>query len=219
MKKRILVVSAHPDDETLGCGGTLLRHRQREDDIGWCIFTKGADGPFSGIRKRELEKVSGSYGVKRIFDLGFSASKLDLVGQGEMIKLFSAVLSKVKPAIIYTVGGTDIHSDHKAVFGTVMRASKPPDVPYLTTILSYEVLSSTEWAPPGMESKFSPNWFIDISDFIEDKIKTLGFYKSQVRKRPHPRNGDVLKALGRYRGATIGVDYAEAFCLARNIEK
>ena len=221
---KVLIISAHPDDETLGCGGTLLKHKAGGDALFWIIATQPHGSRWSTeIIKRkgqEIDQVSEAYGIKKYFKLGFPAAQLDKVPRGDLIKEIRAALSKVKPEVVYLVYRGDVHTDHQAVFSAAASVLKPFYMSQLGVhrILCYETLSSTDAAPPLPGRTFAPNVFTDITRYIERKIKIMKLYQTEIQKDPLPRGPSAIRALARYRGATMGVGYAEAFMLIRELK-
>lgn len=219
----VLVISAHPDDETLGCGGALLRHKAVGDRLFWIIATQAHGSQWSAkvIKRKEQEvnRVSKAYGVEKYFRLKFPTTKLDKIPQADLIDRIRAAISKVKPELVYLVHGGDIHSDHSAVFRAATSVLKPFYMSGLGVhkILCYETLSSTDAAPPLSDRTFVPHVFTNITNYIERKIKIMKLYQTEVQNDPLPRGPSAIRALARYRGATIGVDYAEAFMLIREL--
>jgi len=219
---KVLVISAHPDDETLGCGGTTLRHGDNGDEIYWCYFTLYfCNSTSQFIKKREstVDKVSQTYGFKNKFFLKFFAGELDKVGIRAMVDKLSDVIQSVKPEIIYSVGYTDVNSDHGCVYKALMIATKPSYTPFVKKILLYEVLSSTNWSFPEINRTFLPNVYIDVSNYIERKVEIMKLFKEELKHYPHPRSKDAIVALAKYRGSSVNLKYAEAFMLMREIEK
>lgn len=219
---RILVISVHPDDETLGCGGTLLKHRENNDEINWLIMTKatkelGFSENFLNNRRDEIEKVKKCYGIKNIYKLDFLTTKLHNVDFSELIESISKVILDTKPEIIYMNNRTDIHTDHQVAAKAIMSATKSFRYPFIKKILMYECISETEIAPPLIENMFIPNVFSDITNYIDKKIDIMKIYESEVQDNPLPRSIDNIKSLSRYRGASSGCNYAEAFMLLREI--
>lgn len=218
-----LCISAHPDDETLGCGGTLLKCRAAGDDLFWLIVTQAHEPRWSAdmveSKTAEIEKVAQAYGMKRYFRLGLPAVRLDTVPQSELIDRIREIISEVRPEVVFLVHGGDVHTDHHAVFAATISVLKPFYMAQLGVrrLLSYEVLSSTEAAPPQLDRAFMPNVFSNITPYIDRKIEMMGFYGSEAQSDPFPRGPSAIRALARYRGATIGVEYAEAFMLVREL--
>ncbi|MDP3722486.1 MAG: PIG-L deacetylase family protein [Candidatus Omnitrophota bacterium] len=219
----ILTIAAHPDDETLGCGGTLLKHRAAGDHLFWVIVTQAHNPQWTAQtieqKTAEVERVSQAYGMTQHFRLGFPAARLDTVPQAELIERIRAVIAEVRPERVYLVHQGDVHSDHRAVFAATMSALKPFAMAQagVRRVLSYETLSSTEAAPPYVERTFMPNVFSEITPYLERKIELMRLYETETHPDPLPRGPSAIRALARYRGATIGTEYAEAFMLIREI--
>jgi len=220
---RVLAISAHPDDETLGCGGTLLKHGAANDDLFWLVVTSTYKPKWSAeimeLKATEVERVAEAYGIKPYFKLAFPTVQLDIIPQADLIESIRDVISKVRPEIVYLVHDGDVHTDHHAVFTAVMSVLKPFYMSKfnLHRVLCYETLSSTEAAPPQLYRAFMPNVFGDITPYIERKIEIMSLYQSEAQPDPLPRGPSAIRALARYRGATIGVEYAEAFMLIREV--
>jgi LmbE family N-acetylglucosaminyl deacetylase len=219
----ILVISAHPDDETLGCGGTMLKHHERGDTLYWLIVTQAHEPQWSKAvierKTEEVQRVAAAYGVQQYFRLGFPTIRLDTVSQVDLINAIRDVIAQVTPQIVYLVHSDDVHSDHQAVFAAAMSVLKPFYMAQLGVqrILSYETLSSTEAAAPHHARAFIPSVYSDITLYIERKIEIMGLYESEAQPDLMPRGTSSIRALARFRGATIGVEYAEAFELVREI--
>jgi len=218
MAKKILVIAVHPDDETLGCGGTLLKHRKDGDEIFWLIITNAheEDGWSNETvikRADEIVAVGYRYNFKETFNLEFPTTKLDILPIVDIIKRISEVFFKVRPQIIYTINRSDIHSDHRIAFQAIISCAKNFRCPFVERILMYESLSETEYSPALIEAAFLPNVFIDITDFMVEKLQIMSLYTSEVMPDNLPRSCNSVKALAAYRGSRIGVNYAEAFML------
>jgi len=220
---RVLVVSVHPDDETLGCGGSLLRHRQEGDGIFWLIVSAAHEPHWSAeiiARKaEEVDRVASAYRVEKYFRLKFPAGDLDRTPQRELIGAIGQVIAEVRPEILYLVHDGDVHTDHHAVFTATQSVVKAFCMRKLGVrrILCYETLSSTEAALPQFSRVFVPNVYSDISAYIDRKIEIMSLYESEAQPEPLPRTASAIRALARYRGAAIGVGYAEAYMLVREV--
>ncbi len=217
---KILVISVHPDDETLGCGGTILKHKDNGDEIYWLILTKADKSvefteEFVAKRKMEIKIVSNQYGFKQTINLGFITTKLHQVDFNNLIDIISATIKDIKPQIIYMNNRSDIHTDHQVAAKAILSCTKSFRYPFIEKILMYECISETEMAAPLPENMFIPNVYSDISNYIEKKMDIMKIYKSEVQNPPMPRSLENIRALARYRGASCGVDYAEAFMLVR----
>ena len=209
----VIVISSHPDDEMIGCGGTLLKHKANNDKIGWVIITnvdesQGFSRERVNSRQIEIEEVAKEVGFDSVFKLDFPTTSLS-----------SKVFNEFKPEIIYTVNRSDAHSDHRYTFDAVGSCIKSFRYPFIKKVLMYECLSETEFAPALNEKVFLPNHFVDISTYYDEKERILKIYESEIGEHPFPRSLRNLKALATYRGATAGVEYAEAFQLILSIDK
>lgn len=220
--KRILVVAVHPDDETLGCGGTLLKHKASGDQLFWLIATNTVNeqGPNFSIIKRhgkEIEKVAKTYSFKNIYKLNLPAKGVDTVPVAELVEKISTVIGNIKPDTIYLPFHGDVHSDHRYFFQAVCSCLKIFRSPFVKTILMMETISETEFAPSLKENAFVPNYFVDISDFLNTKLKIMSIYKDEMCKHPFPRSKENIKALAVFRGAMAGCIFAESFMVLKEI--
>lgn len=216
--KKVLVIAVHPDDETVGCGGSLLRHKLIGDAIYWLIVTNRLpDNEYSesrGLeRKNEIEFVSEKYGFDKIFKLDLPTTKLDEIPMLRIITGISNVLQEIRPEIIYIPNRSDVHSDHRIVFQAAISCSKNFRSPFIEKLLMMETLSETEFAPATNENAFIPNVFVNITEFIDKKIDIVNIYKSEIMPGNMPRSINAIKALAAYRGSRIGVNFAESFQL------
>jgi LmbE family N-acetylglucosaminyl deacetylase len=220
---KILAISVHPDDETLGCGGTLLNHRAKGDELFWLVATQAHEPqwPAELIHRKaiEVQKVAAAYGMKQTFKLGLPTVRLDTFPQAELIGHLRGVIDEVRPELVYLVHDGDVHSDHHAVFQATLCVLKAFYMSKLSVraIYSYETLSSTEAAPPQYHRAFMPTVYRDITPHMDKKIEIMGLFESEAQPDPLPRGPSAIRALARYRGATIGVEYAEAFVLIREV--
>jgi LmbE family N-acetylglucosaminyl deacetylase len=217
-----MVIATHPDDETLGCGGTLLKHRSKGDATYWIIATAmSKDVGFKPQeirqREREIELVARRYQFSDIISLGHVATMLDQVPMRTVIESIAAAIQKVKPQIIYLPFGGDVHGDHRLVFEAVCSSTKVFRFPSIRRLCMMETLSETEYAPAYGARSFAPNHFVDISDFMRDKCEILKIYKSEIGLPPFPRSIATVRALAAYRGANAGCRFAEAFMFLRDL--
>ena len=218
MKRNVLFVSVHPDDETLGCGGTILKHYKCGDQIYWLNLTGPTPNhPYNftqemiDARNNLLKEINASYGFSSFFNLQFPTQMLDTIDHRILITEIFNVYKKIKPDILYIPNRSDIHSDHRIGFSALFAAAKSFRSDSIRRILMYETLSETEFAPALAENAFIPKVFVDISDYLEDKIKIMELYDTEVMPDPLPRSKYAIRALAAYRGSRIGVQYAEAF--------
>jgi LmbE family N-acetylglucosaminyl deacetylase len=218
--KKILFVAVHPDDETLGCGGSIFRHKKNGDEIYWLIITAptlnhpyGYTEEIIRQRENEVDIVSKIYGFNKTFSLGLPTQLLDEINHRELISKIDAVVNDVKPQLIYLINRSDVHSDHRVAFQAIYSCTKNFRKPFIEKILMYETLSETEFAPALPENAFTPNVFVDITAFIDKKLEIMSFFPGELMPDNQPRSFSAIKALARYRGSRIGVEYAEAFML------
>jgi LmbE family N-acetylglucosaminyl deacetylase len=219
----ILIISVHPDDETLGCGGTILKHRAQGDNVYWLVVTQAHEPQWSKAvierKATEVQQVADAYGIAQYFRLGFPTIRLDAIPQSDLIAAIRDGIEPVKPQVVYLVHSGDVHTDHYATFLATMSVLKPFYMTHLGVrrVLSYETLSSTEAASPHPARAFVPDVYNDITPYIDRKIEIMSLYESESQPELMPRGPSAIRALARYRGATIGVEYAEAFKLLREI--
>ena len=222
---KVLVVAPHPDDELLGCGGTLLRRRSEEATLGWLIMTKisedyGWSKKNVRERKSEIEQVRDRLGIRQkdFFQLGFSTTRLDSIPMVDLIKKVSEVFQAFQPEEILIPHQGDVHSDHRITYEAVTSCTKWFRYPSVKRVLVYETLSETEFNFDPSQT-FSPNVFVDISPFFKQKLELLRIYSSELGEFPFPRSETAIMALAQFRGASSGFEYAEGFklLLERNI--
>jgi N-acetylglucosamine malate deacetylase 1 len=221
---KVIIISAHPDDETLGAGGTLLKHKQQGDEINWLIVTDVFENEGFSVervlsRKLEIDIVSKLYSFENVYKLGYPTMKLNDTLLVDLVNKISNIFQELKPEIIYVMNRSDAHSDHRIVFDAVMSCTKSFRYPSVKKVLMYECLSETELAPILPERVFQPNYFVDISDFIDKKIEIMKTFDSELGEHPFPRSIKNIEALATFRGATVGVFYAEAFQLIKFVDK
>jgi N-acetylglucosamine malate deacetylase 1 len=222
MNNKILVIATHPDDETLGCGGTLLKHKANGDEIHWLIATdiKESDGfELEQIMERDIEikAVEKFFGFNSINRLGLSTTRVDEYSASELINRISTIINKIKANIVYLPYKYDIHSDHGHIFDAAYSCTKSFRYPFIKKVYMMEVLSETEFSVNIQGSGFVPNVFVDVSDYINQKIEAIKIYKSEIGEHPFPRSERNVRALATFRGATCGCEYAESFILIKEI--
>jgi LmbE family N-acetylglucosaminyl deacetylase len=224
MNQKALVVALHPDDETLGCGGTLLKHNTQGDEIHCMICTevKEEDG-FSSERvqrrNEEIDTVANLYQFDSVHRLGFSTMKVDQYTVSELVGKVSAVINQVQPTVLYLPFKSDVHSDHRVMFEAVYSCTKSFRYPFIKKIYMMETLSETDFALSTKEDSFVPNVFVDITDFFAKKLEIMQVFESEIGEHPFPRSLRSLEALATLRGATAGCEYAESFMLLKEIQK
>lgn len=218
MKNKILVIAVHPDDETLGCGGTLLRHKANNDEIHWLICTDiDENNPYYKTRGSEIKCVEDEYKFDSTHVLQLKTMKVDEYSMSELIGRMSKVINEVKPNIIYLPFKGDVHSDHRKIFEVAYSCTKSFRYSFIKKIYMMETLSETEFAPSTKEDSFIPNVFVDISKFMDKKIEIMKIFESEISNQPFPRSERNLRALATLRGSTCGCEYAESFVLLKEI--
>lgn len=214
--KKALVIAVHPDDETLGCGGTMLRHKAEGDKIYWLILTRNS-GQYSQERNERrnkmVQKAAELYQFDEVFEAQFPTTELDTLDVNSLVSKINDVYNKVQPNVVYLNFAYDVHSDHKAAFDAAYTCTRSFRKPYIEQILMIEALSETEFAPAIPGTSFCPNVFVDITPFIDKKLKIMSLYDTEMMPEPYPRSLSSIKALARVRGSRAGVMYAEAFQL------
>ena len=217
---KVLVIAVHPDDETLGCGGTLLKHKAHGDEIYWLVLTgprKGDHRAFSDefIAKRDalVDRVSEAYGFKDTIKLNLPTQMLHSLDLKDIIIRISDVFKKLEPEIIYMMYNNDVHSDHRVAFDAAYSCTKSFRYPFIKQILMIEALSETDFALATQAAFFVPNVYVDISPYIDNKLEIMSMFEGELMEEPYPRSLSSIKALARVRGSRAGVMYAEAFQL------
>lgn len=226
MSQVVLVVAAHPDDEVLGCGGTLARWA----DAGWLInvlfMTDGVgarSGPGQELRcqaqdrRRAAERAAAVLGIGAIEFLDFPDNRMDSLELLTVVKEIEYRLERISPQIVLTHHVGDVNIDHQVVHQATITACRPrPDL-CVKELMFFEIASSTEWRPSGSALPFVPDTFVDISETLPRKLDALKAYDSEIRPFPHPRSQQGVESLAKWRGATIGRPAAEAFILGRRV--
>ena len=221
---RIAVVSVHPDDETLGCGGTILRHVAAGDEVSWVIATAAWEPRFSKAtieaKATEVARVADAYGFTSVVRLGLPTTRLRDLPLGDIVTPLEHAMDMLNPEWLYTIHAGDVHTDHRAVFDALSVIFKPFRAGAgLQRFLSFETLSSTDAAPPDRARAFIPTMYVDISRHLERKLAIMEMFETEKQDPPLPRSIDAIRALARVRGATIGRQYAEAFMIVREIAR
>lgn len=225
MQKNVLVLAAHPDDEVLGCGGTLAKMALAGAVIHVAFLADGISSrSVEGDKRFELEgrrmaarKACEILGVKSVLFGEFPDNQMDTVALLEIVKVIESWINIHLPEIVFTHHFGDVNVDHRRTHEATVVACRPQVGTSVKTLLSYEVPSSTEWQISGAAQVFVPNWFVDISETLDRKLAALEAYESELRPWPHPRSTRGAEYLARWRGATVGTDAAEAFVLGRNM--
>jgi len=217
--KNIVIIAPHPDDETLGLGGSIAKLRDQNYKISILIVS----GHLPPLYKKNIFKTTYKESLKAFKILGIDkskflkipATKINEVPIAKLNEKIFSFINKINPEIVF-IPFPDRHIDHKIVFESSMVACRPINSKCPKIVLTYETLSETHWNAPGIEPIFTPDYFIDISNYIEVKEKALSQYKSQINNNIS-RSVDAVKGLAKFRGSQIGKKYAEAFKVIRII--
>ena len=217
-----LVLAPHPDDEVLGCGGTIARLVAEGARVDVAIVTRGMAPAYSDDQVSEVRAEAASahqlLGISDTHYLDLPAAGLDRLPQAEVNRAIAGLVGRVQPATLLVPFVGDIHADHQIVFNAAMVASRPAGGFRPDRVLAYETLSETNWSAPYLSPAFTPNVFLDITGFVEAKIAAFGCYASQVRPFPNERSVESLRALAALRGSCVNLNAAEAFVLLREID-
>jgi LmbE family N-acetylglucosaminyl deacetylase len=217
---RTLVIAPHPDDETLGAGGTLLRRKQEGAGLAWVIVTgiaeaNGWEKARVEQRSREIAKVGELYGFDAVFNLGLDAARLDRYPIAELVEKLSACISEFRPNEVLVPSNADVHTDHQIVSKAAASSCKWFRSPSVHRVLAYEVLSETDFSLVA-DGSFHPNFYVNIEAFIEKKLEIMREYPSELGAPPFPRSEPNIRALATFRGSAAGYLAAEAFQVLRD---
>ena len=228
MSETVLVLAAHPDDEILGCGATIAKHAARGDKVHVVILAEGVtsrdESRDRSARQGELSHLAeAAHRANSVLDVSslvlhdFPDNRMDSLDRLDIIKAVEAYIQQLKPSIVYTHHSGDVNIDHRRIHEAVVTACRPIPGHPVRTLLFFEVASSTEWQPPGSGPYFMPVWYEDVAQTLAQKLEALAIYESEMRPWPHARSVKALEHLARWRGASIGVEAAEAFMVGRAI--
>tara|TARA_B100002019_G_scaffold287817_1_gene300413 strand:- start:1904 stop:2590 length:687 start_codon:yes stop_codon:yes gene_type:complete len=220
-KNKILIVAAHPDDEILGCGGTILKFKKTHN-IKIIFMTNGVSARGKNkkeiiLRRKACINLYKYLKLEKPVFFNFPDNKMDSVPLLKIVKKLEKIIDKEQPEIIFTHYSECLNIDHKITSQAVMTACRPLKNCSVKKILSFEILSSTEWAK-FKNKTFEPNYFIDVSSTIKGKLKAMKFYRRELKKYPHSRSLVAIKSLASFRGVSCGVEFAEGFYLNRFVE-
>jgi N-acetylglucosamine malate deacetylase 1 len=216
--KRVLVLAPHPDDETLACGGTLLRHKSEGAALHWVIATDmtaetGYTPARMAARDAEIGQVAQAFGFASVDRFGFATTRLDTLPLGDVVVAVKRVVDRIKPDVVYAPFAGDAHSDHTIVAKAASAAVKWFRAPSVQRVLAYEALSETGFALTSDAPAFAPNCYVEIEGELPRKLDILDLFAGELGRFPFPRSREAITALARWRGATVGVAAAEAFIL------
>ncbi len=217
---KVLVISAHLDDEVLGVGGTMARHAMEGDEVHVLNICDRSerhrfDADMVTMLRTQARKMAKIIGVKELHHGKLADEYLD-ISLADVIRPIEEVVEKIHPSIIYTHHKGDVNQDHRAIFEATLVATRAFTYSFIERVFSYEVLSSTEQAPASLPGwQFAPNHFVDIEKTLKDKINGMACYKSEYNGFPFPRSEKGIRTLAHFRGMACGREAAEAFELIR----
>ncbi len=223
---RVAVVVAHPDDEVLGCGGTIRRHILAGDEVWIVVLADGETGRRSSggaevvaAREAAAHAAAKILGVQHLALHGFADNRLDERPLLDIVQVLEEHIREISPDTVYTHHAGDLNIDHRRTHEAILTACRPQSGYPVKRLLAFEIPSSTVWQQPSGGVAFCPNWFVDISSTFENKMLALKAYNEEMRPWPHPRSYQGVEHLARWRGAIVGCDAAEAFMLIREIRR
>ena len=219
--QRALVIAPHPDDEILGCGGTIARLVALGREVHVAVVTSGTAPRFNAEHvttvEDEARRAHAFLGVTETHFLGFPAAELDRVAHADVNAAMLKLVGELGPDTMFLPFIGDIHLDHQLIFTSAMVAARPRGEHYPARLYAYETLSETNWYAAGITPGFLPNVFVDISGHLDRKIEAFQHFQSQVAPFPNERSVEGLRALATMRGATVHRHAAEAFMLLREV--
>ncbi|MBL0176393.1 MAG: PIG-L family deacetylase [Ignavibacteria bacterium] len=214
--RSIVVIAAHPDDELLGCGGTVALHVRAGDRVTLVLACEGESLRYGeeGVgQKAHIDCAAEKLGVRDVRHLGFADQRLDTITLTDLISPLELVLRETRPSIVYVQYGGDINRDHQLLFQAALVATRPTEE-YITAVYAFDTASSTEWAYPR---SFVPDTWIDISATLDVKLEAMSCYTSELREYPHPRSIEALRHKARAWGNQACLDAAEVFMTVRAV--
>lgn len=224
---RVLVLAAHPDDEVLGCGGTIARLAAAGHDVFIAILGEGITSRFpsrASAARESLDElhsrsgqVAGLLGARDLHLAGLPDNRFDTVPLLDVVKVVEDVIERWQPEVVYTQHGGDLNVDHVVLFRATLTATRPTAGHPVREVYAYEVGSSTEWSFQQFEPRFMPTVFEDIATTLETKVTAMQMYESEARDFPHPRSPEALRAAAHRWGSVSGLQAAEAFQLIRSV--
>jgi LmbE family N-acetylglucosaminyl deacetylase len=219
------VIAAHPDDEVLGCGGTIARLAKEGHDVYVAILGEGITSRYSQREQADRalvealhdrsRRVAELLGARDLFLYNLPDNRFDTIPLLDVVKLIEELIERWQPQVVYTQHGGDLNIDHAVIYRATLTATRPVTGCPVKEVYAYEVPSSTEWAFGQFDPVFHPNLFVDISSTLEAKVQAMRLYEGEVRSFPHPRSPEALRAIAKRWGSVVGVDAAEAFVSVR----
>lgn len=221
MSEKVLVIAPHPDDETFGCAGTLLKLKEQKKESFWLIMTNisvnsGFNKEAVSRRQQQIKVISEFYAFNDTIELGYPTAMLDTFALKKLIESMAGVIDRVKPGTIFLPWNGDVHSDHRITAQACISCAKTFRRPFIKKMLVYEVISETEFSLLS-SGIFGPNSFSDITPHIDKKIEAMQIYKEELAAHPFPRSVENVRAQALFRGSQAGCEYAEGFMLIKDL--
>ncbi len=218
---RVLVFAAHPDDETIGAGGTIARHVAQGDQVYWSIVTQGYE-PFRtaeelAVARAQVLEVQRVLGIEEVYFCELPTVKLNTVPYRTLSSSLQRIVDTVRPEVVYTTPPSDINLDHRLVYDSTLVATRPLPGCSVRRLLAYEIAPTARFGLPAGATAFEPNVFVDISPYLDTKLDAMRCYRTQLREHPHPRSLEGLRLLAEERGLSVGLGAAECFRLVREL--
>ncbi len=223
MGQRVLSIAVHPDDETLGCGATLLKHAAAGDELHWLLVSSAHAEEYTAgeraLQEKQVAAVKAAYPFASLTWLRLPATRLEMIPLNQLVSAIQEGVARTRPDTVFVPYWGDSHSDHRVSFDAALGVLKSfyMSMHGVRRVLACEVPSETDSGPPGARPAFVPNVFVDVGATLERKLEILSLYEGEVHPHPGPRSLSSVRALARVRGATVGVEAAEAFMLVREI--
>lgn len=223
----VLCIAAHPDDEILGVGGTLVRHANEGDDVHVCILSDGVTSRYENRdtatteikRRRDRAQKSCRILGATVSLHGFPDNSFDTVPLLDIVQTIETEIEKHEPDVIYTHHYGDLNIDHELTCRATITATRPLKDSHITRVLAYETLSASEWSIPEPSNAFQPTSFVDISPHLDVKLQALSVYENELKEPPHPRTTETIKKNAEVWGAKAGVQVAEPFEVLREVRR
>lgn len=217
-----MVIAVHPDDETLGCGGTLLRLGAMGRELAWVIVTNTDDSAifskeYTQKRVGEIERVKQAYGFSKTYQLPFDAGSLEGIPKIDIVNAINKAVREFQPDTIFLPYPWDIHKEHQATFEAALACTKVFRNPFIKRVILMETPSETDFVPAHVVQPFTPNLFVNITGHLEKKLDVMKIFESEVLPHPFPRSLDSIRALAVYRGGQAGCAAAESFMVIKEI--
>ncbi|MFN0138109.1 MAG: PIG-L deacetylase family protein [Phycisphaerae bacterium] len=223
----VLVIAAHPDDEVLGCGGTIARLSQQAERVHIAIlgegvtsrFAKREDADVTAIAelRNRAKRVAAHLGAASLEMFGLPDNRFDSVPLLDIVKIIEGLVERHRPEVVFTQHGGDLNIDHVQTFRATLTATRPLQGCPVRRVYAYEVPSSTEWAFQQFEPRLQPSVFVDVSETLDRKIAGMQMYDGETREFPHPRSPEALRSVATRWGTVVGCRAAEAFALVRSV--